>query len=58
MKKTVLVNVPQYGPTWLDVGRVIGLVPNKRMVLFEFVYWTLDKEDFTKVSNIWHQLKG
>lgn len=58
MKKTVLVNVPQYGPTWLDVSRVIGLVPSKRMVLFESVYWILDKEDFTEVSNIWHQLKG
>lgn len=56
--KVVLVSVPQYGPTWLDVSRVIRLVPSRRMVLFESVYWILDKEDFTKVSDIWHQLKG
>jgi len=58
MTKIARVYVPQYGPTWFDVSRVIGLVPGKRMVLFETVYWVLNEEDFTKVSDIWHKLKA
>ena len=57
MKKTVLVNVPYYGPCWLDVNRVIALVPDKHWLLFEGVRWELSEEDFKKVSNIWHKLK-
>ena len=57
MKKTVLVSVPHYGYCWLDVDRVIALVPDKHWILFESVRWELDSNDFKKVSDIWHQLK-
>jgi len=56
--KAVLVNEPHYGICWLDVDRVIALVPEKRWLLFEGVRWELDEHDFKKVSDVWHQLKG
>lgn len=55
--KTILVNVSPYGPCWLDVNRVIALVPDKHWILFENVRWELDSNDFKKISDIWHQLK-
>ena len=57
MKKTVLVTEPHYGVCWLDVERVIALVPKKNMIVFEHVTWILSEEDFNKVSEIWHKLK-
>ncbi len=57
MNKTVRVTEPHYGVCWLDVDRVIALVPEKNMLVFEQVYWTLSKEDFNKVSEVWHKLK-
>ena len=57
MNKTVLVTESHYGICWLDVSRVIALVPEKHMLLFESVFWTLSKEDFNKVSEIWHKIK-
>ena len=58
MNKTVLVREPHYGVCWLDVDRVVALVPEKHMLLFENVAWTLNKEDFNKVSEVWHGLKN
>ena len=57
MIKTVLVTEPRYGACWLDVSRVIALVPEHRFLLFEGVRWELNQEDFNKVSTIWHKLK-
>lgn len=57
MKKVVLVTEPHYGICWLDVERVLALVPEKNMLVFESICWTLSKEDFNKVSEIWHKLK-
>lgn len=41
----------------LDVEKVIALVPNENKLLFEYTFWTLNDEDFKKVSEIWHKLK-
>ena len=41
----------------LDVERVIALVPNENKLLFEYTFWTLNDDDFKKVSEVWHKLK-
>ena len=41
----------------LDVERVIALVPKENKLLFEYTFWTLNDEDFKKVSEVWHKLK-
>ena len=57
MERIVTVKEPHYGVVELDVEKVIALVPDKNMLLFESVYWKLDKEDFDRVSDVWHGLK-
>ena len=57
MNSIVTVTTSYYGVCKLDVNRVIALVPEKRMLLFESTYWILNQEDFDKVSEIWHKLK-
>ena len=57
MNRIVIVKEKHYGVAVLDVDRVIALVPDKRMLLFESAYWTLDQDDFDMVSEIWHELK-
>ena len=58
MERIVTVKEQSYGIVELDVDKVIALVADKRMLLFEYAYWVLDKkEDFDKVSTIWHELK-
>lgn len=47
-----------YGICKLDVDRVIALVPEKNMLLFERAYWVLNDKDFNKVSEVWHKLKA
>ena len=37
MKKVVLVTEPHYGICWLDVERVLALVPEKNMLVFESI---------------------
>ena len=58
MERIVTVKEQSYGIVELDVDKVIALVADKRMLLFEYAYWVLDKEDFDKVSTIWHELKN
>ena len=54
---TVEVQSPCYGICELDVERVIAIVPEKRWILFESVYWKLDKENFDRVAEAWRRLK-
>ena len=55
MTKIVKVNVtsPKYGETELNVERVIAVIPSKKRILFEDVYWDLSEEDFKKVYEAW-----
>jgi len=53
MDRIVTITHPQYGECELDVDRVIAIVPKKRQLLFECVIWTLNDDDFCKVSEIW-----
>jgi len=57
MDRIVTITHPQYGECELDVEKVIALVPNKNKLLFEYIFWTLNDEDFKKVSEVWHKLK-
>lgn len=57
MERIITIKESHYGVVELDVDKVIALVPDKRMLLFESVYWVLDQEDFDGVSMIWHELK-
>lgn len=57
MERIITVKESHYGVVELDVDKVIALVPEKRMLLFESVYWILDQEDFDAVSDMWHELK-
>jgi hypothetical protein len=56
MAKIVSVNHTRYGKTELNVERVIAVVPEKNMLLFEDVYWVLSEEDFDKVYEEWKEL--
>lgn len=58
INKIVEVANPMYGICKLDVDRVIALVPEKNMLLFERAYWVLNDKDFNKVSEVWHKLKA
>lgn len=58
MNSIVTVITPYYGECELDVNRIIALVPEKRELLFESTYWILNQEDFDKVYELWHTLKG
>ena len=58
MNRIVTVTEAHYGVCELDVEKVIALVPESRKLLFEDVYWKLSQEDFDKVSEVWHKLKG
>ena len=55
MAKIISVNVthPNYGVTEVNVERIIAVIPDKRMVLFEDVYWDLDKENFEVLYKAW-----
>ena len=57
MERIITVKESHYGVVVLDVDKVIALVPDKRMLLFESVYWILDQDDFDMVSEIWRELK-
>ena len=57
MERIITVKESHYGVVVLDVDKVIALVPDKRMLLFESVYWILDQDDFVMVSDIWRELK-
>lgn len=56
MAKIVSVNHKTYGKTELNVERVIAVVPEKNMLLFEDVCWVLIEEDFDKVYEAWKDL--
>lgn len=58
MNSIVTVTTPCYGECELDVNRVIALVPEKKLLVFESIYWKVSQEDFDKVSELWHTLKG
>jgi len=58
MNRIVTVTFDPYGECEVDVERVIALVPNKNKLLFEYAVWTLNDEDFKKVSEVWHKLKN
>lgn len=55
MAKIISVNVthPNYGVTEVNVERIIAVIPDKRRVLFEDVYWDLDKENFEVLYKAW-----
>ena len=57
MDRIVTITHPQYGECELDVEKVIALIPNKNKLLFEYIFWTLNDDDFKKVSEVWHKLK-
>lgn len=57
MKRVVKVSEAHYGECELDVERVIALVPDKRLLLFEGTYWELNQRDYDMVSEVWHKLK-
>ena len=57
MSRIITVTEDHYGICELDVDRVIALVPRKLRLLFEDTYWNLNKEDFDRVSEVWHKLK-
>ena len=52
---TLKVKSPDYGLTELNVERVIAVIPDKRRVLFENVYWDLDKENFEILYDAWKE---
>jgi hypothetical protein len=54
MKKILKIKDSFYGDTELNIERILALVPNKRQILFEGVAWTLNEDDFNKVSDAWH----
>lgn len=56
MKKILKVNDSFYGETEVNIERIVALVPNKKQILFEGVAWTLNEDDFNKVSDAWHEL--
>ena len=56
MAKIVSVNHARYGKTELNVNHVIAVVPEKKMLLFEDVYWVLSEECFNKVYEAWKEL--
>ena len=59
MNSIVTVKELHYGVCELDVNRVIALMPKARILIFESAFWTLnEQEDFDKVSELWHKLKG
>ena len=58
MNSIVTVKELHYGVCELDVNRVIALVPEKKLLVFESIYWKVGQEDFDKVSELWHTLKG
>lgn len=49
------VKHPTYGKTELNVERIIAICPEKKLVLFEDVYWPLSEEDFNKVADAWRE---
>ena len=53
MDRIVTITHPLYGECELDVDKVIAIVPMKRQLLFEYAIWTLNDDDFYKVSEIW-----
>lgn len=53
MDRIVTITHPLYGECELDVDKVIAIVPMKRQLLFECAIWTLNVDDFYKVSEIW-----
>ena len=55
MAKIISVKVahPSYGITEVNVERIIAVIPNTRRVLFEDVYWELDKENFEVLYKAW-----
>ena len=58
MSSIITVNEQHYGECELDVSRVIALVPGKKALLFEYAIWRLEEEDYERVSELWHKLKG
>ena len=55
MAKIISIKVacPDYGVTEVNVERIIAVIPDKRRVLFEDVYWDLDKENFEILYKAW-----
>ena len=58
MNSIVTVTTPYYGECKLDVNRIIALEQEKKKLLFESTCWILNQEDFDKVYELWHALKG
>lgn len=58
MNRIITVTELHYGKCELDASRVIALIPRRRQLLFEDTYWDLNQEDFDRVSELWHKLKG
>ena len=59
MAKIIKIDVASpanYGEVELNVERVIAVIPRKRWLLFEDVFWKLDEENFNKVYEVWKQL--
>lgn len=49
----VEVNQPNYGKVELNVSKIIAVVPQRRMLIFECVVWYLSQEDFDRVYKAW-----
>ena len=56
MGKILKIKDSFYGETEVNIERIVALVPNKKQILFEGVAWTLNEDDFNKVSDAWHEL--
>jgi hypothetical protein len=49
----VEVNRPNYGKVELNISKIIAVVPQRRMLIFECVVWYLGQEDFDRVYKAW-----
>jgi len=58
MNKIVTVKHPKYGTCELNVEKVIALAPEEHKLLFEYLYWKLEPDDFDKVSKVWHEINS
>ena len=58
MNKIVSITHPYYGKCELNVEKIIALFPEHHKLVFENYYWTLDSDDFNKVSELWHKLNS
>lgn len=55
MAKIVKLNHSVYGNIELNIDRVIAVVPEKCLLLFERYCWNLEPHEFAKVYEVWNK---